>query len=124
MAFDSAYATNVEDTSTPEFAIARILTVTPGNIDAFEEFLSETVVPAFDAAGIMSRVGQVVVGGDLGTFVIYMFSDSFPSNTTQRLMQSMGERDYDRMIDQGSSLISSVQDVAYRYRDDLSYSED
>ena len=122
LAVDNAATTNIpEGAPVPEFMTVRVLNVPPANFTAFEAFLSDTVVPALREAGVMSRSARVVLGGSLGTFVIFVYSNEFPNNAGQMLMESMGQRDYDRMNEEGRQLVSSVEDIAYRYRADLSF---
>ena len=123
-AINPALATNVEGMDTPDYMFVRVFSVPPANNEAFQEFMAETVAPALDEAGVSSRSGRNILGGSIGNYVLYIYNDSFPADTAQRLMQSMGERDYDRMIAQGESLVSGVQDLVYRFREDLSYMSD
>ena len=60
------------------------------------------------------------MGGSLGTYVIFVYTNEFPNGVGQLLQRSMGQRNFDRMNDQGRALISNVEDFAYRYRGDLS----
>ena len=120
LAFNPALATNVAGAARTEYMVARIYSVSPANYDAFEDFLSETVAPALEEAGIMSRTARIIAGGNLGIYITFAYSDSFPTGNTQALIQSMGQRDYDRMVEQATSLLGGVEDLLYRYRPDLS----
>jgi hypothetical protein len=125
LAFDPELATNVDDDAPmPQFMTVRVFTVPPNNFPAFETFMSETVAPALRDAEIMSRSARVIMGGSLGSFATFVFTESFPSGVEQALLESMGQRDFDRMNAQGRSILSGVEDIAYRFREDLSYMSD
>ena len=121
MAVETGLETNIpENGQVPEIMSVRVFNVPPSNVPAFEDFLRETVVPALRDAGVMSRTARVVMGGSLGTYVIFVYTNEFPNGVGQLLQRSMGQRNFDRMNDQGRALISNVEDFAYRYRADLS----
>ena len=104
-----------------EFLIARVRTTSPSNRQAYFDFQANELVPALRAAGVTDqRAGRVIAGGNTNTFVRYSFTNDW-TDPANPLLQSLGQRDFDRLIARGNALLVNVEDYVYRFREDLSF---
>jgi hypothetical protein len=100
----------------------RVRTTSPGNAQAFLQAQADEVVPALRAGGVKDRrFGRVLFGGNVNTFVNFMYSDSFPGTGTNMVAQTMGQRNFDRMVSRLNALVSNAEDYVFVFRPDLSF---
>jgi hypothetical protein len=104
-----------------EFMTVRLRTTSPQNQQAFFDWHASEFTPALREAGWRDvRVGRIVAGGNINTFVKFTYSDQIPPNNGDVL----GRMNIAELIDGENALTVSAEDYVDRYRADLSYTAD
>ena len=86
--------------------------------------MQNELTPALSQAGVTDfRAGRQVAGGNINSFVSFQYSDEFPGGGPN-VGEAVGQRDFERIIARGNSLVVSAEDYRYRYRADLSFTAD
>jgi hypothetical protein len=104
-----------------EFMRARVRTVSPGNGQAYFDWHADEFTPALREAGVTDlRAGRVILGGNNNTFVRFGYSDEFPGGGAN-VAETIGEREFQRLIARENALIVNSEDFMYRFRADMSF---
>jgi hypothetical protein len=107
-----------------DFMYVRVRRTTPSNQQAYFDWHENQLTAALRDAGAADvRAGRVIMGGNTNTFVRFYYGDTFRSAPTGgvNLAESMGERDFGRMLDAEADLTVASEDYVYRFRADLSF---
>lgn len=107
-----------------EYMSVRVRTTSPANRQAYYDWHANELTPAAREGGIRDlRAGRVILGGNSNTFIRYYYGDSIQSapGGGGNLGQALGERDFQRLIDNEAALIQSDEMYIYRFREDLSW---
>ena len=109
-----------------EFMFVRVRTTSPSNAQAYFDWHANELTPALRQAGVTDvRSGRVLMGGNSNTFVRFYYGDSFASapGGGANLAQSMGQREFERMLTREAGLVVTAEQYMYRFREDLSFSD-
>jgi hypothetical protein len=106
-----------------QYMWVRVRTTSPANASAFLQAQAQDLMPALKAGGVTDRrFGRVMFGGNVNTFVNFMYSDEFPGTATSNpVAAAMGQRQFNQMISRLNGLVSNAEDYVYMYRPDLSF---
>ena len=109
-----------------EYMRVRVRRVPPANADAYFAWHRDELTPALREAGLNDlRAGRVMLGGDTNTFVRYTYSDSLAGGAAGLdIPGTVGQREFDRIIARERALLSSSEDLVYRFREDLSFTSE
>lgn len=104
-----------------EFMTVRVRTVSPANRQAYFDWHANELTPALRQAGLTDmRSGRVIAGGNVNTFIRYSYADSWPAQGLD-IAGTVGEREFERIIDRESGLLATAEDIIYQFRGDLSF---
>ncbi len=107
-----------------DFMYVRVRRTSPSDQQAYFDWHENQLTAALREAGVADiRAGRVIMGGDTNTFVRFYYGDSIQSapGGGVNLFESMGQRDFERMIEAEADLLVGSEDYVYRFREDLSF---
>lgn len=109
-----------------EFMRVRVRGVSPRNADAYFAWHRDELTPALREAGLSDmRAGRVTLGGNTNTFVRYTYSDSVAGGGgALDIPGTVGQREFERIIEREANLLSVSEDYVYRFRADLSFTSE
>jgi len=105
-----------------DFMYIRVRTVSPGNAGAYMDWQENEMTPALREGGITDlRVAQVTAGGNPNTFIRFAYPDAIAGGGPN-VAEVVGEREFERILENEASLLANAEDFIYAYRRDLSFS--
>jgi len=101
-----------------EFMTVRVRTTSPQNQQAYYDWHAKEFTPALRAAGWTDvRMGRVIAGGNINTFVKFTYSDEIPPNNGEILARM----DIGNLIAREQQLSVTEEDYIDRFRADMSF---
>ena len=101
-----------------EFMTVRVRRTSPQNQQAYFDWHAKEFTPALRAAGWSDvRMGRVVAGGNIDTFVKFTYSDEIPPDNAEIL----AKMDIGSLIAREQELSVAEEDYVDRFRPDLSF---
>jgi len=103
------------------FMTVRVRQTAPQNQQTYFNWHANVFTPALREAGWDDlRMGRVISGGNVNTFVKFSYSDSLPENRTA-VVNRIGAPLFLSFIATEQALSVMEEEFAYRFRSDLSY---
>lgn len=104
-----------------DFLYTRLRVTSPANQQAYFEWQRE-LAGVLQKAGLKDlRVGRIILGGNTNTFLRWNFLEKFPGDDGLDIAGTIGERDFQRLLQRGASLTVASEDYVLRFRKDLSF---
>jgi hypothetical protein len=101
-----------------EFMTVRVRTTSPQNQQAYYDWHAQEFTPALREAGWTDvRMGRVVAGGNINTFVKFTYSDEIPPDNAE----IVARMDIENLIAREQELSVTEEDYVDRFRADLSF---
>jgi hypothetical protein len=101
-----------------DFMTVRVRTTSPRNQQAYYDWHAQEFTPALRAAGWTDvRMGRVVAGGNINTFVKFTYSDEIPPDNGEILARM----DIGNLVAREQELSVTEEDYVDRFRPDLSF---
>jgi hypothetical protein len=101
----------------------RLRTTAPTDQQAYHDWQANELAPAHRKGGTVLRVGRVILGGNINTWVrMYVQSDWASIRTGNPVLDN--DPEFPKMIARGNEMVVSSQNLLYQYRADLSFSND
>lgn len=104
-----------------EYLYTRLRVTSPANQQAYMQW-QEELKGVLQKAGLKDlRVGRVIRGGNTNTFLRWSFMASPSGDDGVDIDGTIGERDFQRLLQRGAGLTVAAEDYLLRFRKELSF---
>lgn len=105
-----------------DFLYTRLRVTSPANQQAYMQWQQE-LAGVLQKAGLKDlRVGRIVLGGNTNTFLRWSYMEKFPDDGDGLdIAGTIGERDFQRLLQRGAALTVASEDYVLRFRKELSF---